>query len=356
MNKAITPPKNMSRLRVFDAMRGFSMLSVVFIHCLNSMGLGYDKSFLGELIITYFLSLFFFISGFFAFKEESRWNLKYCIRFITTKIKALIICPILFYALLHLMKNEEPLGWLYTGFKEYWFVIALFGMALLYMCFNLVSRLIKRNLSLFMILFVSAIGLGIIASHILTDECRLCRIMEIANLCYFIQFYSVGILCRKYQSIFERVISNKVIYSFGFTLYVVSLIVSNFGGEGLNERTATLLNGFILPYIGTYIVVSIFYNLKRVFDKSSIVSDWVCTTGTRTLEIYMIHYFFIPPLLTFHEFFAPKTMMTLQLIFIGALTIVITQLSLYCSYVIRISPFWADILFGVKRKRVESKN
>lgn len=339
-----------NRLHVFDAMRSFAMLSVVFIHCLNSMNLGNDKTFPGEIILTYFMPLFFFISGFFAFKDEDKWDLKYCQRYLANKIKALVICPIIFYALLHLIKDENPVGWLQTGFKEYWFVIALFVIALIYMFFNLVSRLVKYNISVIAMLATGLIGLGILASHKFTDEYRFYRIFEIANTCYFIQFFSIGILCRKYQRLFERIILSTALYSSGLIIYIIC-IISKYNVEALNNGLISVINSFIIQYLGTFIVMSIFLKNKKAFESNNIVSKWICKVGSRTLDIYMLHYFFIPPLLIFHDFFEPKAMFTLQLIAIGSLTLAITQLCLTCSYMIRISPFLTEWLFGVKLKR-----
>lgn len=52
------------RMRVFDAIRGLSMFLVVFGHVLGCFDLGGYDSFLGSVILTFRMPLFFFISGF----------------------------------------------------------------------------------------------------------------------------------------------------------------------------------------------------------------------------------------------------------------------------------------------------
>lgn len=344
--QTIPPPPQ--RLRVFDAMRGFAMLSVVFIHCLNSMNLGYDKTFPGEIIITYFMPLFFFISGFFAYKKEERWDMKYCIHYLSGKIKALIICPIFFYAISHIFKGNSPIDWLQKGFGEYWFVIALFVMAIIYMLLNIISKLFKCKIATIGMLFIGLLGLGILALHILHNENRILRIFEIANTCYFFQFYAVGILCKKYQYAFERLISKDALYSTALIIYITIIVLTQYGG--VNESVTQILSSLVLPYLGTFLVVTLFYKKREIFETTGFASNWFCKIGSRTLDIYMIHYFFIPPLLILQGFLAPKTMILFQLIITGALTLVITQLSVMCSYLIRTSPFLAEWLLGVRPK------
>ena len=154
-----------TRLREFDALRGFSMLTVVFVHCLNCMDLGGTATIPGEIIITFFMPLFFFISGFFAYKEESKWEVVYCRRYILSKLKMLVICPIVFYGLLFYTRNANPIGWLDGGFKAYWFVIALFVMSIIYLGINIFCRLIKRQFSLAGMIIVSAIAFGMLSVH-----------------------------------------------------------------------------------------------------------------------------------------------------------------------------------------------
>ena len=62
------------RIHYIDALRGFTMLLVVFAHVLT-FGFGMQKSFLSELFITFRMPMFFFISGFIGYKAIDRWML-----------------------------------------------------------------------------------------------------------------------------------------------------------------------------------------------------------------------------------------------------------------------------------------
>lgn len=63
------------RIGYIDALRGFTMLLVVFSHietfCYN---IPFNESILSSLFITFRMPMFFFISGYIAYKKEW-WNL-----------------------------------------------------------------------------------------------------------------------------------------------------------------------------------------------------------------------------------------------------------------------------------------
>lgn len=73
--------------------------------------------------------------------------------------------------------------------------------------------------------------------------------------------------------------------------------------------------------------------------------------GTRTLDIYLLHYFFLP---RFLMEYAPQLQIYdsrfIEFVVIMVLSLVILVLCLITSYVIRLSPFLGHYLFGVQRK------
>jgi fucose 4-O-acetylase-like acetyltransferase len=74
--------------------------------------------------------------------------------------------------------------------------------------------------------------------------------------------------------------------------------------------------------------------------------------GTRTLDIYLLHYFVLPRFLILHS--EPLRAYDCKLLeFITALSIalVVVGICLIVSYVIRLSPFLGHYLFGVKYEK-----
>ena len=312
------------------------------------MDLGNSSTLSGEIILTFFMPLFFFISGFFAFKDENKWDLGYCGRYLTNKIKTLVICPIIFYALFHFSRNENPIGWIQHGFQEYWFVNALFIMSLVYLSLIIVSRLIHQKIAAQGMVVMAILSLGCMATHILPTDYTIFQVSEIANACYFFQFFSIGIICKKYHAKFLSIITHNALYSICLIIYIISILYNH---ANININLLTLvINSFILQYTATFLVVSIFLRNKDVFERNNIVSKWICFTGRRTLDIYMMHYFFIPTLPILGIWLLPNTMILFQLLIPGTIAVAITVICLLISNCIRISSFLADWLFGVKPK------
>ena len=70
--------------------------------------------------------------------------------------------------------------------------------------------------------------------------------------------------------------------------------------------------------------------------------------GRRTLDIYMLHYFLIPPLAFLGGLLAPEGMLLLQLLAALALSLCIVAVCLLLSGMLRSSDFLSVWLFGMR--------
>ena len=69
----------------------------------------------------------------------------------------------------------------------------------------------------------------------------------------------------------------------------------------------------------------------------------------RTLDIYLLHYFFLPRfLMEYASQLQAYDSRLLEFVVIMALSLIILAFCLITSYVIRLSPFLGHYLFGVK--------
>lgn len=94
------------RIEFIDAMRGFTMLLVVYTHIIffSYYNSGFDDLSYGggkllsfnALFVTFRMPLFFFISGFILFKKDFEWTLLASGKFILKKAKVQLI-PTLFF-------------------------------------------------------------------------------------------------------------------------------------------------------------------------------------------------------------------------------------------------------------------
>ena len=71
--------------------------------------------------------------------------------------------------------------------------------------------------------------------------------------------------------------------------------------------------------------------------------------GTRTLDIYLLHYFFLPRfLITYADRLKALDSQFIEFIVILGVALVVLAITLLASYLIRLSPFLGHYLFGVK--------
>ena len=74
--------------------------------------------------------------------------------------------------------------------------------------------------------------------------------------------------------------------------------------------------------------------------------------GTRTLDIYLLHYFFLPRfLLPYADRLKAFDSQFIEFWVILAIALFVLGLTLLASYLIRLSPFLGHYLFGVKYER-----
>ena len=98
------------------------------------------------------------------------------------------------------------------------------------------------------------------------------------------------------------------------------------------------------------------FSPRHSFPLSAIrhhTSSFIKFVGTRTLDVYLLHYFFLPRFLLSNTTDVIPTIPSLLLPFvIFLLSLVVVAFCLATSYIIRLSPFWGHYLFGVKYERV----
>ena len=71
--------------------------------------------------------------------------------------------------------------------------------------------------------------------------------------------------------------------------------------------------------------------------------------GTRTLDIYLLHYFFLPRfLMPYADQLKAYDSQIIEFLVIMGITLIVLAITLLTSYVIRLSPFLGHYLFGVK--------
>ena len=330
------------RIAYIDAMRGFTMILVIFAHvchfCLGDSRMGYNAIF-----ILFRLPCFFMLSGW-LFEPVARNPFK-----TVARHKAMVQLLPTFIFLLILAPPPEffhQLGALKGG---YWFTFVLFEFFMLYM---LIVRMGRKWTPI--LVFAITITSFVYARYY--DSLRtsaegyqliiidMLGFLSVTTWRLFLFFY-VGAWMRRHFDAFIRW-TNKPM--------VILLITSVFFLIASTSHKDNIWFEMFRYYVGGISgmwMVFTFFRLSASWLQKLHVEKPLQYVGTRTLDIYLLHYFFLPRfLLQYAPQLQTYDSRLLEFVVIMAISLVVLALCLITSYIIRLSPFLGHYLFGVKRK------
>ena len=330
------------RIEYIDAMRGFTMILVVFAHichfCFGDSRMGFNAVF-----ILFRLPCFFMISGWLfesvamrPFKEVVRH--KAMVQLVPTFIFLLLLAPPPFFF--------HQLGTLKGG---YWFTFVLFEFFILYM---VIIRISKKWSSLFAIAitigtFLYARYFNAIRSS--AEGYQLWMIdalgfLSVTTWRLFIFFYLGTWVKRNFDS-FVRWTNKPVVIA------LITMVFSLIASTSHHDDLLFEMFRFYAGGISGMIMVFTFFRLSAGWLKKWHLSKPLQYVGTRTLDIYLLHYFFLPRfLMSYTAQLKAYDSQFVEFVVILAVSLVVLLLSLLASYVLRLSPFLAHYLFGVNTK------
>ena len=340
-------------------MRGFTIILVVYSHILT-FGFGiynseYTSSF-NSLLILFRMPLFFFISGFIFYKDNLFKNIQETKSFIKKKFIIQIISTLIFMVLFAYLMNENLVkGITQDSYKlGYWFTIALFEYFLLYLFLFYIDKLShKKVLTSNIGLLLTGIIVRLLCSYsflnLIGVENFLINILSINQMKYFI-FFSLGIIIKRNFKEFERIIDKSIV----LTVIIPIFFILSFIFIKENRFSNIWIEHFLLIILGLLGIITTFSFFRKneyYFQNESYTGKALQYIGRRTLDIYLIHYFFIPrnldnPIVISLISNNP----TIEFILSISLALAVILLCLITSNIIRTSPYLAHFLFGVKHK------
>lgn len=342
--------KQSNRINYIDALRGFTMFLVVFGHVmLFSFDLGGYNSIIGSIFLTFRMPLFFFVAGIFSYKAIQYWHLKFYCNSIRKKFLVQIIPTIFFASIFLLCKNQNPIDSLINnGFGGFWFTIVLFEMFIIYYSTSLLGNYTSSKICDLILISLSI--LGIIILVFFRQENWAWNFFCIENLVKYFQFFTFGILCKKYNSLFFKIINNHTFRSGVIVLFIISLLLY-FNSEFEQSYPLAFkgVHDILARYAGLLVIFISFYHYKDFFDKKNTFNRTILFIGKRTLDIYLIHYFIIPDLQFLKPILEPSNMLLIQLVLASLISIIIIFVCLLISNIIRTSSYLGHYLLGAKK-------
>ena len=344
-----------------DAMRGFTMILVVAYH-VNYHGFGhmwyYSPS--QSMFMLFRMPLFFFISGFLAYRASQVWTTGELGRLLLKKLRVQVVPTLVFFTLyIMAFHHDWPSAWWDSWNAPtkagYWFTIALLYMFVVYYVFAFIeSKLRLRSWIPIALLFVVAL--------VLYETCYMPRHFSWAlgyrgqenelivnsslrqamiNFPYFV----LGNIFHRYWQQAQRFLEAKWLLPLLVVVFVVSAL-DFFRWQALRMEWRNL-SQTLARYSLLLIVFMSFRYYQNHFSKATRLGHVLQFIGRRTLDIYLLHFFLLPDMHEIgvyfkahpHNFVADTTLSV-------AVALIIIAFCLVASAVLRVSPVLKKWLFG----------
>lgn len=352
------------RLNWVDALRGLTMVSVVMVHVLVSgFGVKPDNSALAILRGTFTLPLFFFVSGFFLFRPLEAWTRRRVVDALKVRSTALVGGTALFATLYFVvMRRADPLSWLPDGnFVEYWYTISLFQIFIWYLVAvgigKCVAKLFCRSKSpeqasscgerCIWVIITAAFCTSAVLPYTPWADTYWCYWWLNEKTALYFQFFAVGMAVRRWQEAVFRILD----HPWTLTALIIAYISTLLGGwtyssfwETHSPAVTTLFRETLSRYCGLLLVLRIFYGAREWFDGDTwLLRQWRLI-GRRTLDIYFLHYFFIPRMRWVGPYLMRGNTFVPEFIAAAIVSLAILALILPLSRLLRTAPLIRNLL------------
>ena len=296
------------RLRYFDMLKGLAIFMVVMGHVLAMCIRGIDSAPLFKFIGQIHMPLFFFISGWLAMRVNPDGTPKPTA--LLPKVKRLLL-PALVVSLLWIWYYpssglESPFQHSWTALLAdswkygYWFTPVLFVIFVLYI--PSVHLFPRRPALLPEVAVVAGVWM-VLVLLVMFLPAAVIGYASLDLICNFYPVFMIGALARRHSEAFGRLVANP--NAVALALITVALTISYVGWYWLWPFDSALLRILVQPVMHFAIAVVGIAVVQpwsaRAFSPEAPAGShpWARMweyIGTRSLAVYLLHYFFLFPL------------------------------------------------------------
>lgn len=363
----IEPSAKKKRIEWLDALRGFTILLVVSNH-IDGTGFVEHNAMSSPMsvFLLFRMPLFFFISGFLAYKSGLAWDGRDFSTMLLRKVRIQIVPTLVFLLAFVLIFHPDTFGhtlesYLHSPMKGgYWFTLVLLYMFILYYVFEyIVHRLSLNSLLSTAVLWMLAMAVCetcFLPSHfswamgrsvVYTGWLNTTSIIELMK--YF-HFFIFGSLVHQYWAEIEQTAKRS-----GYLVFVLIVAFAStveFTQLHLLTGPWAVITRTLAQYSLLLVAFFSFWFYQQTFSTSTVIGRGLQYIGKRTLDIYLLHYFLIPNLPEVGEFFdAHKQTFVLNFTLSMLTSLLVVAFCLLVSNILRVSPFLKKYLFGREERK-----
>lgn len=327
-----------------DALRGVTMFLVVYHHVLGKCFK--DDVFVDVVIQSFRMPVFFFVSGFVAYKALEFWNRQNTCDRLIKKVRSQVVPTLIFYcAYYYFMRDSRPLLLLYQyGWRQYWFTIVLFEFFVIYFIVNYLTR---KNKTLNVLTLITIVIASIITFHTVEYNNKFYLLTE-AHRIQYLPFFILGTFTRRHYDHILRFFDNKLIVVAIVALFLLQV-------PALNDilvvpaKIKNFVEIWSIRITGLAMVFGLFAHFRDHFTTSSHVTKCLTYVGRRTLDIYLMHFFFITHIPHIHLWIRQRVPASVDHLIIVAIAVIVVLVCVLTSALIRKNKFLGRLLFAAKQ-------
>ena len=347
-----------------DAMRGFTMILVVAYH-VAQFGFGQSEKLSASLpfLVLFRMPLFFFVSGFLAYRSRFVWTTSSFFSLTWKKIKIQVLPALIFLCLFLIFRRDHNFFDVFMASMKsptksgYWFTWVLLQMFFIYYLTAALSQKLRSHTPV-IILWIMA--LCIYASLYMPIEFGkywkepFYMYSSVYETMKFFHFFLIGNIAHRYWTGVQKIFDSR----WFFPIIVATAVIccadffcwKSLTGEWTNlPRTLAM-------YTLMLIVIIFFRHYKDYFTKDKFLGRHLQYIGVRTLDIYLLHFIFMPKLPIVGEFLdANRPNFVVDIVASVCVALVVILFCCLTSNILRISPVFSEMLFGRKVTN-ETKN
>ena len=279
------------RLLFIDALRGMTMILVVYYHIINHC---FPETILDKGLQSFRMPLFFFVSGFIAFKESEFWTFRNTSLRLLKKFRVQVIPTAIFFSLYcYIFYYCNPLSFfLDYGWRHYWFTIVLFEFFVIY---YLAMFLTRRNDKVNVMIVSSLIIVSVLLFHTTNKTGKWCIYTQFYAFLNYAPFFLLGTLARRFFKNIKKWIETWWILLVTVILFFIQLTIYDLSLNHSTPITPKAINFMIawsMRITGMIMIFGLFVKFRNRFSTNGLVTRTLTFIGQRTLDIYLLHFFF----------------------------------------------------------------
>lgn len=286
-----------------------------------------QESLLWKLIYSFHMPLFFMISGYLNYKPQPIKKI------ITKKIGRLLI-PYIFTGFLLLLLR---------GYYGYWFLFSLFELSIIGAILFKVLKIVNKK-AIYWIDIIAIVITFFIMRKILNLSFLENPFCDIGKASSFMLPFLFGTFLKKHTRLEVAIMKFSELFLLSFLILFLLDYLPLIGVESGIFELYKKYSGYLLCIIGPLMVIGI---LKRGINPH--IQHFFSKIGKYTLEIYILHLFFviqIPDISVFWSTSNFPTIITTQLLYSIIVSSIAILLSYFTARIIKRSKLLSKLLWG----------